>query len=71
MFFEGDRVKLISDFDNGPGIIPAETEGTVLAITESAYVIVRWDDVSDLQEYVQHNNKVAGLYMMPEEVTHV
>lgn len=68
----GDRVRLVEDFNNEPGIIPAGSEGTVLEVVKGTVlynmIFVLFDNVDSLEEHSRETNSVAGLPMYPEEI---
>jgi len=70
MFRIGDRVKLVNDFNNEPGIIPAGTMGVVRSFS-TEYVVTEFDDVSDLEPHAQINNAEGGLFMFAHEIEKV
>jgi hypothetical protein len=68
MFVQGDRVQLISDFNNEPGTLEAGVKGTVqFHNVQKDLVFVTWDDVSSLTDDQQIINDL-GLAMYPEEI---
>lgn len=67
MFSVGDRVKLVADFDNEPGIIPANTEGIVLGFSKEM-VFVQFVNVEHLDVSSQKHNKLAGLPIFIHEI---
>jgi hypothetical protein len=76
MFSVGDRVKLIEDFNNEPGILPAGSKGTVYEVAEGRtlynfMIFVCFDNVDALGDRARRTNDVAGLPMYPEEIESV
>jgi hypothetical protein len=78
MFAVGDKVSLIKDFNNEPGIIPAGTMGKVTNIDSDSpvapLVYVRFAaDLRDLgmAERVRIMNHEVGLPMYPKEIERV
>jgi len=73
----GDKVALVKDFNNEPGIIPAGTMGKVTHIDNDSpvapLVYVRFSDLRDfnLSERVRVMNYEVGLPMYSEEIERV
>jgi hypothetical protein len=72
MFVKGDRVRLVEDFNNEPGILLTGSVGTV-TVESNGMVFVQFDYLNDpeFQEHVRHNNRHGGLPMLTEEIERV
>jgi len=72
MFTEGDRVKLVKDFDNEPGIVAAGTKGTIVMVMpgDDAFFdyFVRLDDDGSNEVVSKVNARLGGFPLFQYEI---
>jgi len=71
-FMRGDKVALVKDFNNEPGIIPKGSTGTVVGVYRGKFtedqIFVRFDNLSD-ELYVQMQvSRDIGMPMHSDEI---